>query len=236
MVATTNQPAGYLPAVNQWFQSPIQGYFPGQTVAGMSPTTQNSWQEGMNAAGNVQGAGNAALGRWDTGFQMGMQGNPWLNQSIQNMEDLSYQNFNRNTLPSLGDQQQMAGGFGDTRHGIAQGIATSGLNRQLSDSRNSMLSAGYGQQLGHTAAMTSQIPGMLGAYGQTAMTPFQMMQGIGQQQQGYNQELMDEEVNRWNYNRDQPYNRLAQMGSLFGVTPIGQSTQSSGSGFNFGIS
>lgn len=234
------QPTGYLPAIEQYYNSPVQGYFPGQTTAGLAPDTQNSWQQGMSAAEAIQGVGNQALNRWDQSFQMGQQGNPWLNDQIQNMEDLAYQNFNRNTLPSLGDQAQFAGGFGDSRHGIAQGITASDLNRQIGDNRTTMQSNAWGQQLGHTAAMTGQMPAQMQSFQQSAMTPFNMMQGIGQQQQGYNQQLLDESQNRWNYNRDAPFNRLQQMGNLYGVTPIGQGSQSSGSGksssFNFGLS
>ena len=227
-------PTGLLPATETGYNAPIPGYFPGQAVAGLSPWTQSSWGQGMGAAGNVAQAGNEMLNRWQTGFDMGMMGNPWLDAQVQNMQNQGYQNYNRNTRPAIEGGAIAAGQPGSTRQGIAEGVALGDLNRSLNDATANMYGNAYNQQLGHTRGMTGQMPGILNQYGQSAMTPFNMMQGIGNQQRGYNQELLNAEKGRWDYSRDMPWQRLSQMGQIFGGLPISNTSKSDQSGFNFG--
>ena len=225
---------GILPAANAAYNAPIQGYFPGQTVAGLSPWTQNSWGQGMNAAQGVQNMGNQALNRWQTGFDMGQQGNPWLQGHISNMQDSMYQAYDRNTAPAQRLGAAANEQYGSTRHGIAEGIARGDLNRAVGDMTQQMNSDAYTQQLGHTSNMTGQMPNLMGVVQQTAMTPFNMMQGIGDQQRGYNQQLLDEEKNRWDYNAQEPWNRLNQISGMYNNLPISNTQKSSGSGFDIG--
>lgn len=70
-----------------------------------------------------------------------MQANPYLAQQAQGIQQSLNQNLQNNILPQVNNGSMAAGGFGDTRHAITQGLAIQGVNR---DAANAMANL-YGQ-------------------------------------------------------------------------------------------
>lgn len=205
---------GYLPMAGSWAQQAPGGYYPGATVAGFTPNTQNSWDTGMSAAGDIQRVGQYGADQWATSMGYGKAGNPYLDEQVQNMQDQAWQGFNRNVMPGVTNDAIDAGQMGGSRHGIAQGIRQGDMGRAVTDATQDMYSNAWDQGLNFQANMMSLAPGMMSQYNESRMTPFRMQQDIGAQQQGMNQSRMDAGQNRWNYNRDAPGQKIQQYGSM----------------------
>lgn len=71
--------------------------------------------------------------------------NPFLNQSIEAGTRGLVNNFQRNIIPSIGDQAGQAGQAGGTRQGIAEGIAAGDLQTTIGDFTNQIFSQGFDQ-------------------------------------------------------------------------------------------
>lgn len=116
-------------AVNQANQVASQTYQPWQqmTQGGQSATFQNNPNLTGFASGNIQnealqGAINAGVG------------------------DIT-RNFTQNLLPSIKADAVSSGTSGGSRQGIAEGLAISDTNRQVSDFVSRMLSDNFGQMM-----------------------------------------------------------------------------------------
>jgi len=109
---------------------------------GTSGSQQNVWQPQQGALqGLYEGAGNELNNTINTNNQMQPQMmeswnnimNPGVNAQLQAYQNQVMQNFNENIMPAIGDNASMAGGFGGTRQGVAQGVAGRGANQQMTD-------------------------------------------------------------------------------------------------------
>ena len=218
-----NQYPGAMNMGASWMQNPGMGYYPGQTYAGFTPYQQQSWDAGLNAAGNVSGMGQGMMNQF---YGSGPNSNL---QNAINAVGNDMQTFHqRNTLPNLGHDATAAGQFGSSRHGVAQGIAESDLNRNFGNISARMRNDWMGQQL-------RSAPGMMGAYGQSQMAPFQMLQGIGGQQQQMDQNAINNAMAQFNYYNNLPQNRLMAYSQFLGGLPLGgtnSSQQGAGLGYN----
>lgn len=236
-----NNITGILPMINQlMMQGPPQGYG-GPMVAGFTPMQMAGWGQQLQGAQNYAGAGSGwgglygnALGQGGTaqaqqiGAQPGMDffNNPYMDQTVQNTADAMSRNFQRNVMPTLNIGAIGSGQSGSSRHGVAQGLAASDLNRQVGDMASqqymNMYQQGMGNfldqrgqdigvlqgnqdadlraQLGNQSYQQSlygMMPHMLGAYGQSQAAPGQAMADIGGQQQGMNQAQLNAAQQQW---------------------------------------
>lgn len=192
---------------------------------------------------NAQDAFNSGLGADSPYNQLGEQAsstlqgmmtqdpvnNPYLQGNVQSAMDQITQNLQRNILPSVGTDAQMAGQFGSSRHGIAQGLALSDANKQASDLAQSMYGQAYDQGMQNRLNATGQAQGMLGQGTQTGLA----------QQQGYsnlaNLGMLPgqsyEQAGQVGFN---PLDRYANI--LGGPTVLTSSSgRESSGGWNFGI-
>ena len=235
MTNGTMQTPGALPSAAAWFQQPGMGYFPGQTVAGFNPMQQNAWGAGLAGAGQVAGM----VDQFGRGFMnylsqpgqftpsMDWFNNPHMQAAVQGAINPMIQSFERQTMPGI--STAFSSQPGSTRQGIAQGLALSDLNQQIGDTSSRMYANMYQQgqqsylndmrnQLQARQAAWQQAPGMMSAWSQGIMSPYEMMSGIGGQQQQLAQARLSGEMDRWNYYRDLPQQRLNQyMGWLGGA-------------------
>ena len=218
---------GLLPMAAEWMKNPGMGYFPGQTMAGFTPMQKQAWGTGLGAANQIANMGN----QWGSQFgsylsnpgqfnpSMNWFDNPHLTSAIQSTADDMTTNFQRNVLPSINMGAIGRGQSGGSRHGIAQGLAMSDLNKQVGNMANQARMNAYEtgktsylqdmqNQFGARKSAFGMLPQMMGAYSTSQMAPYMMQQGIGQQQQNYAQGLLSGAMDRWNYYRDLPQQKL----------------------------
>jgi len=215
---------GLYNVANSWLNQTPAGYFPGSQVAGFTPNQTGSWDEGMNAAQRVSDLGAAGIDQWVQSMDYGRGGNPYLDETVKNMQDQSWQGFRRGTLPSITNNAIGSGQMGSSRHALAQGVATGDMGRAITDATANMYSQGYGQNLNFQQGMMAQAPALMNQYNNSTMAPFAMQQDIGAQQQGMNQSRLNDAVGRWNYNRDLQQNMITGYGNMLGQVQGGTQT------------
>jgi hypothetical protein len=99
---------------------------PGQGGGGGQPAT-NPYMPPSGPPVRLDGPG----GPGGQGGQPGQQ-NPYLGQMADDITRRTNENLTRNVLPSIGRAQVAAGGYGNSRHGIAEGLAMAGSQDSLS--------------------------------------------------------------------------------------------------------
>lgn len=87
-----------------------------------------------------------------------------LNNAMQANADAAYQNFNRNTMQSIGSSSQMTGGGAGSRRGIAEGLAASDLNTQINNQNQQMIWQAEQQAAARKQAGLEGQMGLLGQY------------------------------------------------------------------------
>lgn len=188
----------------------------GGTSAGVNPavqqqtqqTLQQMWGQGQNlhnAAAQTAGQvgqqiqqGNAAtapgMNFLTGGDVLRPDSNPFLQQAIQAATTPIVQNFQERVMPGIASEAVSAGGFGGSRQGVAEGIASRGMSQAVGDVASSMSNqnyqAGLQAMLGGLNTQVGQqgqnLQATLGAGNLTNQAASQIMQSIlggGQLQQ-----------------------------------------------------
>lgn len=117
------------------------GFFSADPFGGMNPIAERSGQQqqllndliGGTAGLTAQGLNSlqAGLGPYDPN-------NPALTAAIDAASGDVTRNLERNILPAVGTAATQAGSFGGSRQGIAEGLALSDANQQISDMATQM--------------------------------------------------------------------------------------------------
>ncbi len=125
------------------------------------------------AEGRLPGLIDATQQSWLTGLNPSL--NPYVGSMIESAQQDLTQDFLRNVMPAISDNAQSVGGYGGSRQGVAQGIASEGLLEGLGDISTRLLSNAYGQGLQQQRAAWNMAPQML----QMGLMPSQLQQDIG---------------------------------------------------------
>jgi len=200
-------------------QAPIAGFTPaqqaGQAMAiGATPTQQ----------GVVQ---NAAQGTnfLTSGAALDPNTNPGLMGSINYALDPIQRNFTQTVLPGIASGAAGVGGFGGSRQGIAEGIASQNEQQQVAGTVNSMVSQNYQNALDQIAKGAAVAPGVAEAQ----VIPATTMSGVGDVQQALNQALATYGFQSQLFPQMQPITMAEQLLGLSSAIP-GGTTTSSGTG------
>lgn len=192
-------------------------YYPGSTIAPVNPTLQQGWNTTVGATPAAQSSAGAAQNALE--FQLGAGANPMTNPYFQQMQDAIVRNSVKGlsqALPSIDAGAVQAGGYGGSRQGIAQGMAFDTFSQNMIDRLAQMGSEAYNQGQETQSRALALAPSTMGAY----YLPGQMTTGVGGAIQDYNQSVLGDEVNRWNFNQQAPYDALSFYSSMVG-NPLG---------------
>jgi hypothetical protein len=216
----------------QQYQTGAPQYYPGQITAGIDPLTELAQQNLVGTVPAMQDFTNLALA--SNAFSMGAgrdpQTNPYLQSAIQAAINPMLQNFNDagGVMSAIRTGAQGAEQFGGSRQGIAEGIAASRLNQQIGDVAATMANQGYqGAQDAATraTALAPTTMNMLSA-------PSTTLDAVGAQRQMYEQQLINDAIQKWNWQQNLPANMLTNYMNLiqgnWGGTSTATSTGTSG--------
>jgi len=175
---------------------PLQEHYPGQTVADQSPQTQQAI--GMQTAA-AQGGANQPRTQQHNQTLGGdyLYGGQGFNAAL----DAAHNKI----APMVQGQFEAGGRYGS---GLAQEAETSALANAFAGQ--------YGQERAnqmHAMGMASP------AYADAAM-----LNQAGGQQDAYQQSLLSDQLNRWNFAQQAPYDRLAAQNSVLQAGYPGQSS------------
>jgi len=219
-----------LPGVKSYLKNPpnMPSY---SGVAGFTPA-QLQGQYGALGAANTQNAlGGQAAGATD--FLLNSALSPSTNPALQGTIDAAVRPINeqltREALPGVRSEARMAGQYGGSRQGIAEGMAIQGAQRAAGDTAAQVANQGYQSGMDAMVKTLGLVPQTQGAQVTGSLT----QSGVGDVQQNLQQNQLDELIQRYMYGQQKNY--LASkdiLGLAMGIPNAG--TTSSVSGGNNG--
>lgn len=222
---------GFGQAKDQYLNQ-IPQYYPGQITAPVDPLTQLAQSQLGAQTPTMERFGNQAVtsATFDLGAGRDPQTNPYLQSAIQAALDPMVRDFNSagGTLAGIRGEAIQNAQLGGSRQGIAEGLALDNLQRNMVGAAAQMANQGYqkGQDTAlRTLALAPQTMGLLS-------TPATTLDAIGAQRQGYQQQLINDAIQQWNFQQNLPSAKLAQYMNLvqgnWGGTSSATSTGTSG--------
>jgi len=199
------------------------GYFPGQTYADFDPLQMIGMQGMLSQANNMMPS--------IEGYQGGLQGymNAPLNitndPAVQNMMDANRQQVTQalteDWLPSISGDAAMAGQYGGSRQGIAEGQALGRAADALANANAQTALGAYGNAAKLAATGASLMPGAM----QLGFMPSQTLMDVGGMLQGMDQQAINDAIQRYYYPEQKMWDTLGQAASIYsGAQPFGTSS------------
>lgn len=203
------------------------GYYPNQTQAPMSSYSKNALdataQRAMYGSDLVRTA-QGQLQQTMNGNYLNA-GNPYLQNAISAATRPMVNAFNDQVMPGLDSNFSSAGRYGSGAHALASSDAGAQLQQQIGDVGSQMAYQNYGDE------RQRQIQAQMFAP-QMAQQDYNDLAMLGQAGQGYdqyNQNLINSDIQRFNYNNNAQWNFLNDyIGLLNGAVGGSQTTVAPG--------
>lgn len=207
--------SGYKDAQSLYNQG-APGYYPGQTVAPMSSYSKQALDSMAQRAAygsNLTRSAQAQLQKTINGDYL--NGNPYLSKAIDTAVRPVREAFSGEVMPGIDSNFSAAGRYGSGLQGAAYNDANDTLARQIGDIGTNMSYQNYGDE------RQRQIQAMLFAP-EMASQDYRDISMLGQAGAGYdqyNQNLINADMAKYNYNQNAQWNMLNDyIGLLNGAT------------------
>ncbi len=195
-------------------------YYTGQTYVSPSQATQTGLQalEQRAMQGSpLLGAAQQQLGQTIGGQFLG--GNPFFQGAFQPAAQAAQQAFQTGTA-NLASQASRAGRYGSGAMANLQGQLANTFANQLANTAGQLAYQNYAQERAAQERATALAPSMAMAdYGD-----IQNLLGAGQAREGYLQQALQSDVNRFNFMQNQPQANLTNYLNMVYGFPAGRST------------
>lgn len=237
--------AGFTPEQQQAFQYGVSGF----------DQQAPNYQAAQTAAAGVAGYQPQQVTAQN--FLQGDVG-AYMNPYIQNVEDRAIANAQRSAqmnINQIGANAARSGAFGGSRQGVSEGVAAAEAARGVGDLSAQLRSQGF-QQAQSTmsadqaralqASMANQAAGLQGSQlslqaagqmgnlagqaQQSRLADLGVLSGVGEQQQGMQQRLLDEQYARFLEERNAPIEGLNLRLAATSATPYGKTQTTTGPG------
>jgi hypothetical protein len=222
---------GLFPEANRLLQSPGPLYYQGQTVADMSPERAAALAAQAARARNgspLMAAGQAELGKTLGGAYL--NANPYLQSMIDVATHGVTRNYQDTVSPGIDSAFSLAGRYGSGAHVAAHDAAERNLATQLGDIAGNLGYQGYAAERNNMLNALNAAP----AYAQADYGDIAQLADVGRQREAAAQALINDQIARWNFEQQQPADKLAQYAQLirgdFGGTTTTTQPYSSGTG------
>ena len=204
---------GWLAGMGQNLMQQPAPYFPGQTYVGPSGLTQQAVEQQkamMGQAGQNYGFLSSAAD---------VANNPYV-QGMMQANERSATDWLKNTaLPQIQSGSIGVNALGSDRMGLAQGKAAADAQQNLLNQNAQTQMQAYQQGLSAQQGALGQMGNMLGGL----LIP-------GQTVEGYQNQALQDQINRFNYMYTEPYTRMQNIQGVLGaLAPLGV-TQGGGAG------
>lgn len=204
-------------------------FYPGQTIAPFTQPQLASQQYLQDYAQSVQpliGAGQQTAGFLAGGGAMDVANNPYVTGVGDVLTGQISDRLMRDVLPSIRSQYRPGQAFGGSRENLAVGRAVEGATQEMGDALRQLYGSAYGQGLQATGEAQRNLPQMaqLGAY------PAQLLEDVGAQQRAYEQALIQEDINRFTFEHERPYEKVNRLMNTVGGAQYGSQTTLPGPG------
>lgn len=191
--------------------TPMEMY-PDQMYADMTPEQTQALNMRRQFAGGMGQMVDPAMSAWQSSLNApDVANNPY----VQGMMEQNEASLNRNfqeMMPAidasmLGVNERLGG----SGQGVAQGIAARGTQEALANANAGMMMDAYGQGLGQQRYAMGAAPGMA----QFGMMPADVMMGVGDVERAEAQRGVSEDISRFNFAQQEPWQRLQNQAGLF---------------------
>lgn len=215
-----------MPVAERFVQNPPT-FFPGPTVAPFSPLETEGQQAALAFAREqlpgIVGAPTQGLQFLTSGDVLRPESNPALQAAIEAAIRPLHQTFGQQILPGIRGEAQLAGQFGGSRQGVAEGIASQALLQGVGDVSARMQSEAYQTALDNMTRALAFAPGIVGL----GLLPSDVISAVGGQQRGMEQALINEQIQRHAAEQLLPFQAAQQVAGLAFGMPGGGTTSTS---------
>jgi hypothetical protein len=209
-------------------------FFPGQTYVDPSEQTLAALQQQEELARAAQPALTASQEAYMGGLrQLGetasgafLSGSPYLQSLIETATRPIAQQFQEQTLPSIASQYSAAGRYGSGAMARTTGQAQEGASRAIGDIATQLAAADYARERGfQQQAVGAQLDAarLAPQFYQQQFLPSQQLGQIGAAREAIAAQPLQEEMSRFQFGQQVPYQQLQGfLSSVYG-TPLGSS-------------
>ena len=208
------------------YESQTPQYYQGQTYVSPTAATTSALQANINRAT----AGNPLLPaaqqqQQDVISGQYLQNNPYFNQAMAGAAQGATQTYN-DAIKNAQGTASMAGRYGSNVSADLQNRAATTLANTLANKAGELSYTNYAAERGRQEAAAMGAPTLANA----DYTDINQLLKSGQAQEGYQQQALNADINRFNFEQNLPYSKLSTyLGSVYGA-PQGSVTQSTTSG------
>jgi hypothetical protein len=206
------------------YQQGAPGFFPGQTVAGMSGYSNQAFQNMANRAqqGNpLMGQASGEIGKMLNGDYLDPNNNPGFQGALSAAIRPITQAFSNEVMPGIDSMFSGAGRTASGMHGQAYSNAQQDLARGIGDVSSNMAFNNYGMERGN---MMNAIP-MAQGMADNDYRDISMLGLAGSGLEGYDQRMIDAERERYDYNANKDMSWLQNYVGLLGGAPPPTTTE-----------
>lgn len=222
---------------------------------GGAPWFKQAAEKALQATDAMRGINRTAGGNYNfLSNAANVANNPYVQGMNQMMARRMNENLAENILPQLGYQGAGVGQFGNERMGALQGRAIGDTQQAIADAQAQInaqaYQSGLGAQqyaLGQTgnvlqnqlapaqaqawgAQQQGNAANLLNQAGQYQQNAQNAAMGVGQSQEGYDQNQLNQDFMRWQWEQQAPYTRLQNLAQSLGfLQPLGTMTSGSSS-------
>ena len=201
-----------------YFNTGGRSFFPGDTVADFDPLQTQGQNQLLDFAGGIGGdltseaiAGNRFF--LDPENIFNPSNIPGFQQATDELTRGFTQNLTENILPNIRSGGTASGQFGGSATGIGEALSVERSNKGLSDSLGQLNLGAYQAGLNQFNQAQNRTPGLfaLGA------RPGQITAGVGAARQGQEQREIEGQIQRHNFEQNEPLFNLAALQSSTGT-------------------
>jgi len=199
------------------------GFFPGQTVAGMSGYSRDAFDAMANRArgGNpLMGQAQGEVGRILSGDYLDPNNNPGFQGALSAAVRPITDAFRNEVMPGIDSSFSAAGRYGSGMQGQAYSDANQDLARGIGDVSSNMAFNNYGMERGNMMNALGMAPG----FAANDYKDISMLGLAGQGLEGYDQRMIDAERERYDYNANKDMSWLQNYIGMLGGAPGPSST------------
>lgn len=211
------------------YQNPVE-FFPGQTLADQDPLIGRGQQQALGAAGRIGNQTAATSSAIQDAMNVDVVGDPRTQALADAVTQPIQDQFSEQVLPSISSGASAAGAFGGTRQGLQEAAAGREFGRAMGETRANVFNDAYRTQLDQRL----NAAGMLPMLNQQQLLPAQITQGVGEQRTMRDQQEIDADRERFEFQQFEPESRLDRFASrvagvnLGGLTTAKSSTSGGG--------
>jgi hypothetical protein len=212
------------------YGGPMPQFFPGQTyvppsaetlaaleqqktlASSLAPMIEDARQAYMSTLGNIQ---QTATGQF-------LQGSPYRDAMVAAATRPLTQQFGEQVLPGISSQFSAAGRYGSGAMERAQERATEGYGRALGDVTASIVAQDYGRERQLQEAAMRDVGTLAGRAPQffaASFLPSTALAQVGAQREAIAAQPLGEEMARFQFEQDLPFNQLARYASMIQGVP-----------------